>query len=103
MEKETKRKKKLNKKEQMIIKAYKEYFPSLKKVCEITNTKLSTIIEMMNENHIFKNEMEAVRVGIFSLAENTLVKILEDDEASTHHKISTARTILQYKQELKHF
>jgi hypothetical protein len=95
--------KKLNRKELQILKAYKEYFPNLKKACEMSKIKMVDVLIMMDENYRFKAEMEAVRVGIFSLAEKTLVDILEDSETSIHHKISTAKAILQYKQVLSKF
>jgi len=94
---------KLSKKEEMIIKAYKEYFPNLEKACEMSSVKLVNVLSMMEENLKFKLEMEAVRVGIFSIAEQALMSILEDKESATTHKINVAKVILQYKDTLSKF
>ena len=99
--KETSRK--FNKKELMIIKAYKEYFPSLEKACEMSNTKLIDVLDMMEKDYGFKREMEAVKVTIFSTAEKVLMEILEDKKATATNKISVSRLILQYKKELSRF
>jgi hypothetical protein len=94
---------KLSKKELMIIKAYREYFPDLEKACEISNTNLVLVLAMMEKNYRFKLEMEAIRVGIFSIAEKTLVNILESTETTPNHKISASKAILQYKSTLSRF
>ena len=99
--KETSRK--FNKKELMIIKAYKEYFPSLEKACQMSNTKLIDVLDMMEKDYGFKREMEAVKVTIFSTAEKVLMEILEDKKATATNKISVSRLILQYKKELSRF
>jgi len=94
---------KLNKKEEMIIRAYKEYFPNLEKACEMSNTKLVDVLSMMQDNLMFEKGMEAVKVGIFSVAEQTLISILEDKDSAITHKISVAKVILQYKDTLSKF
>jgi hypothetical protein len=58
---------------------------------------------MMEEDYRFKREMEAVKVGVFSIAEKVLIEILEDKKSTITHKISVSKVILQYKQILSKF
>jgi len=96
-------KKKLSKKELMIVEAYKNFFPNLEKACVMAKVGISEVLRMMEDNYKFKTEMEAVKVGAYSIAETVLIDLLENDKTATTHKIAISKVILQYKRELCKF
>ena len=94
---------KLTRKEEQVLESYRAYFPDVEKACEMANFNIDEFLELINEKAKFRNKVERVRLNFFSLAENTLVSIIKNEDSTDNNKIMASKAILQYKKEISKF
>ena len=98
-----KREKKLTRKESLVLESYKAYFPDIEKACEMAKFTLEELLTLIEENPLFRYRIETIRLKFFSLAENTLVSIIKNEDSTDNNKIMASKAILQYKKEISRF
>jgi hypothetical protein len=95
--------KKLSRKEELVLESYRAYFPDIDKACEMSKFDIDEFIYLAKTNDIFKYRVEKIRLGFFSLAENTLVSIIKSKDSTDNNKIMASKALLQYKKEIQGF
>lgn len=101
MNKDDKKRLSDDRKKNQIIEAYRAYFPDIEKACDMCKIEVDRFYGFVETDYVFRARVESIRLNYFTVAENTLMNILLDDESSTHHKINASRVILQYKNSIK--
>ena len=94
---------KLNRKEVLVLESYKTFFPNLEKACEMAKFDIDEFLALTDNNRAFKSRAERIRLNFFSMAENTLVSIINSKDSTDNNKIMASKAILQYKKEISSF
>jgi len=94
---------KLTRKEESAIESYRAYFPDLEKACEMSKFSIEDFLFLAKNKQVFRYRVEKIRLGFFSLAENTLVSIIKSKDSTDNNKIMASKAILQYKREIQSF